>query len=68
MSTNDKLDLAQDRSTSGFVSADTAKIDWTKFSPEQVDIKFFHCCLTAKIDMGKIDSNKICISQSNILN
>ena len=34
MSTSDELNLAQDRSTSGFVSAEqTAKIDWTKFSP-----------------------------------
>ena len=42
MSTSDELNLAQDMSTSGFVSADRQlKIDWTKFSPEQVDIKFF---------------------------
>ena len=46
MSTSDELNLAQDRSTSGFVSAARQlKIDWTKFSRGQIDITF-HCCLT----------------------
>ena len=39
MSTSDELNLAKDRSTSGFVSADRQqKIDYTKFRPGQVDI------------------------------
>ena len=41
MSTSDELNLAQDRLTSGFVSADRQLIiHLTKFSPGQVDITF----------------------------
>ena len=50
MSTSDELKLVQDRSTSRFVSAARQlKIDWTKFSPGQVDITFFTAARTQEI-------------------
>ena len=48
--TSDELNLAQDRSTSGFVSAvRQLKIDWTKFSLGQVDMTFFTAAWQLKI-------------------
>ena len=41
MSTSDELNLEQDSSKSGFVSAARKiKINWSQFSPGQVDISF----------------------------
>ena len=50
MSNSDELNLAQDRLTSGYFSADR-QLKSTKFGPGQVNMIFFHCFLTAKIDI-----------------
>ena len=55
MSTSDELNLAQDRSISGFVSAGRQlKIDWTKFNPVQVDMTFFTAAWQLKVDVWKL--------------
>ena len=69
MSNSDKLNFAQDMSTSGFVSAARQlNIDWIKLSPWRVVITFFTAVWQLKIDFGKLIQDIAWFLMSNVLN
>ena len=44
------------------------KMNRVKFSPGRLTLIFIHCCLTAKIDIGKTDPRDSMIPLVNVLN